>query len=62
MIVEPRAGGRWYEIAGDGRECDWGRVLHWQPPGRLVLVWGLTAEWRYDPGFHTEVEVTFTLA
>ncbi|NBM16101.1 SRPBCC family protein [Streptomyces sp. GC420] len=60
VVVEPRAGGRWYERGVDGSECDWGRVAAWEPPGRVVLVWQISAEWKYDPGFETEVEVTFT--
>jgi uncharacterized protein YndB with AHSA1/START domain len=35
-------------------------VLAWDPPRRLVLAWQLTADWKYDPDFVTEVEVTFT--
>jgi uncharacterized protein YndB with AHSA1/START domain len=59
IIVEPRAGGRWFERAPDGTECDLGKVLAWDPPNRLVLAWQLTHEWKYDPGLVTEVEVQF---
>ena len=41
-------------------ECDTGKVLAWEPPGRLVLTWQLTAKWEFDPAFITEIEVTFT--
>ena len=58
-VIEPRAGGRWYEIDDDGSECDWGQVLAWEPPHRLVLAWQLDAAFRYDPGLVTEVEVNF---
>lgn len=58
-ILEPREGGRWYERDQNGVECDWGYVITWDPPHRLVLAWQLTAEWRYDPNFLTEVEVRF---
>lgn len=60
VVVEPRTGGRWYERGEDGGECDWGRVLAWEPPARVLLAWQLNAEWRYDPDFVTELEVTFT--
>jgi len=59
MIIEPRVGGRWYEVGEDGSECDTGRVRVWEAPNRLVLVWQLTAQWAYDPDFETEVEVRF---
>ena len=58
-VLEGREGGRWYERDTDGSECDWGKVIVWEPPSRLVLAWQITGEWAYDAGFSTEVEVTF---
>jgi uncharacterized protein YndB with AHSA1/START domain len=58
-ILEPRVGGRWYEKSDDGSECDWGRVLAWQPPKYILLSWNINDQWRYDPNFVTEVEVRF---
>ncbi|MGL4238488.1 SRPBCC family protein [Tabrizicola sp.] len=60
LTVEPRVGGRWYETGMKGEVCQWGEVKVWDPPGRLVLIWRLSAEFAYDPALHTEVEVTFT--
>lgn len=60
VIVEPRAGGRWYERSTDGAECEWGKVLVWDPPGRLILAWQLDANWKYDPALVMEVEIKFT--
>jgi uncharacterized protein YndB with AHSA1/START domain len=59
-VIEPREGGRWYGRLQNGAESDWGDVLVWAPPGRLVLAWRIGADWRYDPALLTEVEVTFT--
>ena len=59
-VLEDWQGGRWYEVDADGSECDWGRVLAWEPPTRLVLAWQIDASWHYDPGLLTEVEVRFT--
>jgi uncharacterized protein YndB with AHSA1/START domain len=58
--LERREGGRWYEIRADGSDGDWGTVLTWDPPARIVLGWQLDASFSYDPDFVTEVEVTFT--
>ena len=60
IVLETREGGRWYERSVDGRECDWGRVLAWEPPTRLVLAWQIDAAWRHDPSLVTEVEIRFT--
>jgi uncharacterized protein YndB with AHSA1/START domain len=59
-VIEPRSGGRWYELDVDGSECEIGKVAVWEPPARLVLIWQLTPEFTYDPDLITEVEVTFT--
>lgn len=62
VTIEPRRGGRWYETGEDGTECDWGEVLVWEPPARLVLAWRLGADFRFDSDLLTEVEVQFTPA
>lgn len=60
VVLEPRVGGRWFERDAGGNECDWGRVCAWEPPSRVVLAWQIGADWKFDPGFETEVEVVFT--
>ncbi len=61
VVMEPHPGGRWYERAADGTECDWGFVTAYEPPRRLVLAWHLNPDWDFDPdpARATEVEVTF---
>ena len=59
-VMEQKAGGRWYEVGEDGSETQWGEVLAWEPPSRLVLIWRIGADWKCDPNLHTEVEVRFT--
>jgi uncharacterized protein YndB with AHSA1/START domain len=48
-IIEPRDGGRRYGRGVDGSECDWGRVLAWDPPRLLVVTWQINGKWQYDP-------------
>ena len=58
-VVEPRAGGRWYERAADGTECPWGKVKVWDPPGRLVLLWQIAKGFKYNADVESEVEIRF---
>ncbi len=58
-VIEPRVGGRWYERGNDGSTCEWGSVLAWEPPSRLVLSWDIDANWQYDPALKTEIEIRF---
>jgi uncharacterized protein YndB with AHSA1/START domain len=55
VTFEPRAGGRIYETTSAGDEHDWGEVVEWEPPRRLVYLWHL----RFDRSDATEVEVSF---
>jgi uncharacterized protein YndB with AHSA1/START domain len=61
-IVEGRAGGRCYSEQTDGTECDWGSILMWEPPHRLVIAWQINSKWGYEPDLEksSEVEVRFT--
>ena len=59
IVLESHAGGGWFERDADGNETRWGKVLAWEPPGRLLLGWQLNSQWSYDPDFLTEVELTF---
>jgi uncharacterized protein YndB with AHSA1/START domain len=58
-VIELREGGRMYERAPDGTECDWAKVLAYEPPERFVIGWLLDAEFEYDPDLMTEVEIRF---
>ena len=61
-IIETKQGGRCYSEQEDGSECDWGQVLAWEPPRRLVIAWQITHEWGYQPDLaqSSEVEIRFT--
>lgn len=60
-ILECKPGGRWYERAADGTECEWGHVLQWEPPSRVVLSWNIQPDWTSnpDPARASEIEVRF---
>lgn len=53
VVMEPRPGGRIYEVTATG-EQDWGRVLDWDPPSRVLL------DWQVGEARDTEAEVRFS--
>jgi uncharacterized protein YndB with AHSA1/START domain len=59
--IEPRLGGTAYELGPHGFRLDWGRVLAWDPPQRLVLAWQIAPDRvpQPDPACASEVEVHF---
>lgn len=61
-LIQGRAGGRCYSEHDDGAECDWGRVLVWEPPRRFVMAWQINPVWQFEPDLakSSEVEVRFT--
>lgn len=58
-VMEPRLGGRWYELSEDGSEVDVGKILVWEPPHRFVMSWDLNSAWKPDSAVGSEVEVRF---
>jgi uncharacterized protein YndB with AHSA1/START domain len=60
VLLEPRLGGRWLEIAEDGTETSVATIIVWEPPHRLVMVWQVNAQWKPDIAMTSEVEVRFT--
>jgi uncharacterized protein YndB with AHSA1/START domain len=52
---EPHVGGRIFERTRAGEEHDWGQILEWEPPKRVVYRWHL----RQDRADATEVEIRF---
>jgi uncharacterized protein YndB with AHSA1/START domain len=59
ILIEPRAGGRWYTRHTDGTETYTGVVTAWEPPSRLVVTWQIGADWKYHPDLVTTIEVRF---
>jgi uncharacterized protein YndB with AHSA1/START domain len=55
LEVDAREGGRLQEVLQDGSTRDWGKIVVWQPPHRVVYSWKPND----NPTPPTEVEVRF---
>jgi uncharacterized protein YndB with AHSA1/START domain len=60
-VFEPRDGGRIYDRGVDGSECQWARVLAYDPPHRVIFSWDISPQWRLETDLAktSEVEVRF---
>lgn len=58
---EPHVGGHIFDLAEDGSECRWARVLAYDPPNRVVFSWDISPYWQLevDEANASEVEVRF---
>lgn len=61
IAIEPKVDGRCYERGPHGFECDWGRVLEFDPPKRLLFTWQIGPDRvpQPNPENASEIEVTF---
>ena len=55
VVLEGKAGGRFYERQADGTTASWGEVTTWDPPRRVVIRWEVNPA---NPA--TEIDVRFT--
>ena len=60
-VFEAREGGRIYDRGVDGSECQWARVLAFEPPHRVVFSWDITPQWQIESDLEktSEVELRF---
>lgn len=67
IFIEPRVGGRWYERNVEGKLCDWGTVLVWDPPHGVTFSWHVgpghdQPDWKFEADMSkaSEVAIRFT--
>jgi uncharacterized protein YndB with AHSA1/START domain len=60
-VFEPREGGRIYDRGTDGSECQWARILAYEPPDRVVFSWDISPQFQLETDLSkaSEVEVRF---
>jgi uncharacterized protein YndB with AHSA1/START domain len=62
MVFEPREGGRIYDVGTDGSQCQWSRVLAYEPPTRVLISWDINLQWKVETDHErtSEIEIRFT--
>ena len=56
-------GGNWFEVNRSGIRTDWGEVLVWQPPERVILSWRVSVTRTQEPPDKaSQVEFRFQVA
>lgn len=60
-VFERHVGGRVYDRGVDGSECQWARVLAFEPPNRVVFSWDISPQLQLESDLEraSEVEVRF---
>ena len=60
-VFEPQEGGRIYDRGVDGSECQWARVLAYEPPNRVAFSWDINPQWQIETDLErtSEVDVRF---
>ncbi len=58
VVMDPRVGGRLYEVLDDGTEHAWGAVLTWREPEEVAFTWHVGR----PPDTAQTVTVTFSAA
>lgn len=60
-VFEPHVGGRVFDRGVDGTECQWARVVAYEPPERIVFTWDISPHWQIETDLEksSEVEVRF---
>ena len=59
IVIEPRAGGRWYTKHEDGTETSTGYVVAYDRPHRLVITWQIGHDWSFHEDLATTLEIRF---
>ena len=61
ISIEPQQGGRCTEVGPNNFQLDWGQVLTFEPPQRLVLLWQITPESvpQPNPDKASRIEIVF---
>ena len=59
--IEPETGGKCYETGPYNFRCDWGRVMTYEAPDKLVITWQISPARvpEPDPGKASEITVLF---